>query len=211
MDCSQRRRGLEPLFLASCMFAGCRSTPLVVVTGVGQIDPIDFGRVIVGETSTLPLKIENIQGSAFRLSAAPSIGGVDGSDFQLVEPPPLNVAQGGSVTGLLAFSPQDGGPRSGLIGASTDSSAAAVLSGTVTGVGVAPDSITLTASPRALNFGQVEILVSEAADAAGDQHRDGSPPRCGHSKSREQAKAPTPSPWRASSPAPRSRSPPAHP
>jgi len=70
--------------------------------------------------------------------------------------------------GLLAFSPQDAGPRSGLIGASTDSTRR--LPGRHgDGCGVAPDSITLARIPVALDFGQVEILVS-TVDSAADQH-----------------------------------------
>ena len=162
MGGSRRLHGWQRFFLAAGLLAGCHpSAQLAVFTGVGRIDAVDFGRVIVGETSTAKLKIENIQGGLFHLTAPPTIVGADASDFLLVQAPPLSVPQDGLATGQLSFSPLGAGQRSAQLTASTDNTSASVLSGALTGFGVAPGSVTLSVDPVELNFGQVEIQTSK--------------------------------------------------
>ena len=98
--------------LATLLLAGCHGTASIVsVQGTGTIPDVDFGRVIVGESATLPVRVQNVAGDTFHITGAPSIHGGDASDFQVTMAPASTVPAGQAVSGTVAFAPQSAGAR----------------------------------------------------------------------------------------------------
>jgi hypothetical protein len=153
------------IIIGALLLAGChRSGGLVQTSGIGQIEDLDFGRVVVGETAAAPLLIVNLGGGLYDLSGAPTIGGTNSSDFLLQTAPPTAVPDIQSVSGVVSFAPQRAGPRSAEISAKTDSRATPSLAAALTGTGVDPQTLTLTVNPMQLDFGSIDVGSSKTLD-----------------------------------------------
>jgi outer membrane protein assembly factor BamB len=160
---SHRPRAESPCLLAALLvlLAGpaCHGSPLTRTESQGQIEAVDFGRVVVGESATAPLTIDNLNGGPFDVTSGPFLGGTDPGDFAVVTAPPAAVPSSQSVTGELRFSPQQVGSRSGQISAMTDWTPE--LTATLSGIGVAPGSLSLSVDPSQLAFGPLTVGASK--------------------------------------------------
>ncbi len=133
---------------------GCNGG-LCGVDGIGEASPLNFGSVLVGQTSApLKLVLKNAGDGPLTLGDA-TIGGTNPGDFRLVTKFPASVAQGMSASVPVLFIPTVGGPRTATVNIPTDSLETPTVVVTLTGTGVQLD---LCSHPSAVDFGNVQVL-----------------------------------------------------
>ena len=150
---------MKPPLLTLCFLFGCHSGQqgLVQTNGVGSVQPMDFGRVVIGEVVQQPLVISNLGGGVFDFTGPPSVTGPASSSYQVVTDPYSSVPDGLSVAATMQFAPTSPGTLAAQVDFSTDSKATPQLSATLTGEGVSPASLSVLVQPEQLDFGSVHV------------------------------------------------------
>jgi len=90
----------------------------IALSGVGRLSPalslntqqLDFGKVLIGASSTLPLRISNTGGAPLAVSGI-TIAGTDAADFGIVTPCPSVIPAAGADSILLSFTPSTVGSK----------------------------------------------------------------------------------------------------
>jgi hypothetical protein len=160
----------------SITIASNASDPLVTIalggTGTGVLGSLSatpssasFGKVVMGNTNSQPIRLNNTGSGSVRISSA----NVSGKGFRIAGLSlPLTIASGRSATFDVMFEPTISGSVAGwvsLVSNGTDSPFTIPLGGT--GVEAA---ILLGANPSSVNFGPVKIDGSSSSDVTLTNH-----------------------------------------
>lgn len=141
-------------------------TPSLAPDIDGSPNPLAFGSVVVGQSSTQPITVSNLGNADLTVTGA-MLGGGSSSAFTVnASVFPATIAPGQAVILPVTFSPASASAAAGTVEITSDDPDEAVHVVSLAGGGSSNPVADVNASPNALAFGQVERLTCKTLTTA---------------------------------------------